>query len=266
MPAISKILIYHFAYSRPIDLPISLFLIILYYFAYWNVFGLFVDYLNRKIVRKAKIGQIGQIVTMDFADAYRETVVIERSCKVSTHLLPCAKPFQPCCSVHTLQKQTPGSSTIQITSTHQSSARWRVKGVLSESWDEDPSLRSSQSMAETCRLSNLLSIGKFDAAGYCIIFEVGVAKFYDACNKLMLVGRGNNDMYLVDTLDTPTALSACSHEKPMAIDTWHRRFRHASIDAIRNMERKSLVDGLHIVDVPAPEGLCEDCIYGKHAA
>ena len=61
-------------------------------------------------------------------------------------------------------------------------------------------------------------------------------------------------------------MSAHSHEKPVGIDTWHRRLGHAGISTIREMSRKGMVEGLSVTGDMNIPGQCEDCILGKRAA
>ncbi|KAG6838355.1 hypothetical protein C0991_012361, partial [Blastosporella zonata] len=86
-------------------------------------------------------------------------------------------------------------------------------------------------------------------------------------------GRRSNGMYILSNLEgtgnpgppTPTVMAAQSLNVPVILDTWHRRLGHAGVTAIRNMAKKDLVDGLVIKGDLDVEGLCEDCVYGKHA-
>ena len=76
-------------------------------------------------------------------------------------------------------------------------------------------------------------------------------------------------MYLLSHLGDPSltsAMMAKSQLKPTTIEVWHRRFGHASVKTIRNVLANNLVDGLVIRGELSASGLCEDCVYGKHAS
>ena len=122
--------------------------------------------------------------------------------------------------------------------------------------------------------ANLISVSKFDDLGFYTTFGGGKVIFLDMSKQVMMEGRRVGGMYLLDMGSPPTApspggtmvMSVCSHEKPVEIDTWHRRLGHAGISTISEMSRKGMVEGLSITrDMNIP-GQCEDCILGKHAA
>ncbi|KAJ3492188.1 hypothetical protein NLJ89_g11264 [Agrocybe chaxingu] len=114
--------------------------------------------------------------------------------------------------------------------------------------------------------ANLISVSKFDAARFKVLFADGRAQFIDPHGETFVTASRTSGMYIL-TQDPPTAaLSAKSHEKPTSIDTWHRRFSHAGTSLIVDMARKNLVDGLNITEGEKAPGMCEDCIYGKQMA
>ena len=53
--------------------------------------------------------------------------------------------------------------------------------------------------------TNLISIGKFDWAGFSVIFEKGMVVFKDAKGQEILTWRGLSGMYHLDTLDEMSA-------------------------------------------------------------
>lgn len=117
--------------------------------------------------------------------------------------------------------------------------------------------------------ANLISVSKFDDAGFNIHFGGGKARFIDPDGNEILEVSKRNGMYIFEEVDAPPgdiATPAKSHEKPTTIDQWHRRFCHFGERTIKDMDTKHLVDGLHIVKSEghgSSLGLCEDCIYGK---
>ena len=58
--------------------------------------------------------------------------------------------------------------------------------------------------------------------------------------------------------------ATCSHDKPTDIDTWHRRLGHVSYSVIEQMGCKEVVKGMSVTTYEKGQGLCEDCIMGKH--
>jgi GAG-pre-integrase domain/Integrase core domain len=57
--------------------------------------------------------------------------------------------------------------------------------------------------------------------------------------------------------------ATCSHNKPVNIDTWHRRLGHASYSVIERMGREQVVKGMDVTTYQKGQGCCEDCIMGK---
>lgn len=75
-------------------------------------------------------------------------------------------------------------------------------------------------------------------------------------------------MYLIATLsgpEAPLAMIAKSLMKPTSLKGWHRRFGHASAATIRSVLSRNLVDGLVVKGDLNVLGVCEECVYGKHA-
>lgn len=67
-------------------------------------------------------------------------------------------------------------------------------------------------------------------------------------------------------LDGPTVMTARFQNRPTTLDVWHRRFGHMSIKTIRDALSKNLVNSLDIKGNLTVTGICEDCMYSKHAA
>lgn len=117
--------------------------------------------------------------------------------------------------------------------------------------------------------SNLISRNKFNKAGFSITFAGGQVKFQDPSSQDVLCGVDNGGMYLLGSLggtNTPSAMTARSQMKPTTIKTWHRHFGHLSMKTIRKVLADNLVDSLEIKGNLTAPGLCEDCVYSKHAS
>ncbi|PPR04698.1 LOW QUALITY PROTEIN: hypothetical protein CVT26_015022 [Gymnopilus dilepis] len=124
-------------------------------------------------------------------------------------------------------------------------------------------------------VANLVSIGRFDKAGFTVTFGSGKVEFRDPDGDVILNGRGSNGIYLLDMGDDTVssqggtaslAFSARSQEKPVPIETWHRRFGHVGVSAIKQAYTKNLLDGLQITGDVDEKVSCEDCILGKQVA
>jgi len=56
-----------------------------------------------------------------------------------------------------------------------------------------------------------------------------------------------------------------SKQQAVSFDIWHRQLGHAGTELIHNIISGKLVDGLTTKGELSMNGLCEDCIFGKHA-
>ncbi|KAG9221993.1 hypothetical protein CCMSSC00406_0009201 [Pleurotus cornucopiae] len=110
--------------------------------------------------------------------------------------------------------------------------------------------------------SDLISVSKLDGKGLSILFSKGTAHVYDGKEKLILTATKRSGLYVFDVKDPPAANVARSLEKPVNMDTWHRRYGHAGIDRIRESFNKSLVDGGR-VEGASSEEKCVPCVHGK---
>jgi hypothetical protein len=114
--------------------------------------------------------------------------------------------------------------------------------------------------------ANLISVGRFDIAGFSVNFGDGRATFVDSAGTKFMAGERTGSMYRLTLADPTQAMAAKSHEKPVNLEVWHRRFGHASVSSIRALAKRGLLDGLQFVGDIDEKGTCEDCIYGKHTA
>ena len=83
--------------------------------------------------------------------------------------------------------------------------------------------------------ANLISIGKFNCTGFLVVFAQGRVVFKDPEGREILIGRGANGMYLLDSLmdaHTPQAMIATQINQPVDLDGWHCHFGHAGADSI----------------------------------
>ena len=113
--------------------------------------------------------------------------------------------------------------------------------------------------------ANLISVGRFDAAGFRVVFNEAEATFFDPNGHIFISAPRLNGMYSLSTCE-PVAMPARSHEHPTNIDLWHRRLAHTGVSLIENMAKKKLVDGLQVTSEERLPGMCEDCVLGKHTS
>jgi hypothetical protein len=114
--------------------------------------------------------------------------------------------------------------------------------------------------------ANLISVGRFDIAGFTVAFGNGHATFIDPAGTSFMTGKRDGSMYRLKLTDAVHAMAAKSHEKPVNLKVWHRRFGHASVSSIRALAKQGLLDRLQVVGDVDAKGACEDCIYGKQTA
>ena len=98
-------------------------------------------------------------------------------------------------------------------------------------------------------------------------FRNAGAIFNDPSGHAFLFRKIVGTMYELD-LKPPamSAFSACSHNRPTDLATWHRRLGHVGMGSIKTLLSKHLVDGLDVMSKKIA-GMCEDCILAnRHAA
>jgi len=115
--------------------------------------------------------------------------------------------------------------------------------------------------------SNLISVLQLGTKDVDVFFKEG--------NKaLVLISKGEiimtatkiGQLYAVDVNRALTEIFITqSKQQAVSFDTWHRRLGHAGIESIRNIISGKLVDGLMTQGELSMNGLCKDCIFGKHA-
>ncbi|KAF7778932.1 hypothetical protein Agabi119p4_3277 [Agaricus bisporus var. burnettii] len=113
--------------------------------------------------------------------------------------------------------------------------------------------------------SNLISVSKLVSRGSSVSFEGNTAIVRNSARNVALVAVKENGLYVVPSSDVhANAVQAKGRAVP--IDIWHRRLGHISIEVVKRMLKGNLVDGLNVVGPMELEGLCEDCIFGKHTS
>ena len=112
---------------------------------------------------------------------------------------------------------------------------------------------------------NLVSLSKMDQNGYKGDFGNGEITFRDKTGKPFMKAQLRADRLYELTFTAPTvsAHTARSQNRPTDMEVWHRRLGHVGVDSIKSLKSKNLVDGLEITKNEV-NGLCEDCIQGKH--
>jgi len=115
--------------------------------------------------------------------------------------------------------------------------------------------------------SNLISLERLEDKG--AHFEIGRGKVLVKLpeGEDIMTEAHFGQLYAV-SVHNPNATAFAAHSKCKAVnfDTWHQRFVHTNADTIQTMFSKRLVDGLNIQRNLEIDGLCKDCIFGKHIA
>ncbi len=109
--------------------------------------------------------------------------------------------------------------------------------------------------------ANLISISALDKAGLSMIFADEKAVVKDKSGSEIFVGCGSEEMYVLESVPTPQAMSSRATAVPLS--EWHRCFVHMSPKMIEEMASKGLVDGLNTTPDPLL-GKCKDCILVWH--
>ena len=117
--------------------------------------------------------------------------------------------------------------------------------------------------------ANLISISSFDRAGLITTFGNGRGVIRKSDDTVVLAGRGDKGMYIVETCVSSSNQSIPNHPLAMgslsntsSLEQLHRRLSHCSPATIQEMVKGELVDGLKVSEV-STQGKCEDCILGR---
>jgi len=103
--------------------------------------------------------------------------------------------------------------------------------------------------------------------GIYITFGSGKACIRTPEGRTIDLGTRLGQLYVVDVSKPAThALVAQSKQKPVSFETWHRRLGHVGAETMCEMISNALVDGFRVEGDLSINGLCEDCLFGKHTA
>jgi len=109
---------------------------------------------------------------------------------------------------------------------------------------------------------NHISMSAFDKAGLTTTFGGGHGVIRKGDGSIVLTGRGEKSMYIVDTVGNRPSMAMSSLLRPTLLEQWHHRLTHCSPTTIQEMVNYGLVDGLAILGKNL-QGKCEDCILGR---
>lgn len=113
--------------------------------------------------------------------------------------------------------------------------------------------------------SNLVSVLKLVSRGFKVSFEEKVATVRNGNGTIVLEAAKMNGLYVIPAeTATPFIHAVQSKHKAVTFDVWHRRLGHIGMEVLRRMIKEKLVDSLNVVGNTEMEGMCEDCIFGKH--
>ncbi len=112
--------------------------------------------------------------------------------------------------------------------------------------------------------ANLVSLGTLQRNG--AVFEsiengVKVTLGGDELFRASFVGISGT-LYHISTVQIQSVSAYVAAVSP-SLRTWHRRMAHLNLEAIRNMIRKDMVDGLSINGLHEYDHVCEGCVLGK---
>jgi hypothetical protein len=113
--------------------------------------------------------------------------------------------------------------------------------------------------------ANLISVSKLDEKGYAVEFAHGKAVLKRSDGSPFMEVFLSNGMYVLELEDGGVnAWVTKSRNVPANKGTWHRRLGHIGNAWLDTLISGKHVNGLHVHD-GGMDGLCEDCIFGKHA-
>ncbi len=115
--------------------------------------------------------------------------------------------------------------------------------------------------------ANLVSLGTLQRNG--AVFEsiengVKVTLDGDELFRASFVGISGT-LYHISTVQIQSVSAYVAAVSP-SLRTWHRRMAHLNLEAIRNMIRKDMVDGLSINGLHEYDHVCEGCVLGEIAS
>ena len=110
----------------------------------------------------------------------------------------------------------------------------------------------------------LLSISKFTESNGTAQFRKGQVNLLQADGKLLGVGKGENGLYVLNTVNIPTDKAYLVVTLSASWDEWHRHFGHVAILGLKQLRANGLVTGFDVAD-SLPSSECGTCIAAKMA-
>ena len=115
--------------------------------------------------------------------------------------------------------------------------------------------------------SNLISVLQLSTKGIDVFFK-GENKVLVLTSEgeIIMTTTKFGQLYAVDVNRALTDIFVTqSKQQAVSFDIWHRQLGHAGTELIHNIISGKLVDRLTTKGELSMNGLCEDCIFGKHA-
>ena len=126
-------------------------------------------------------------------------------------------------------------------------------------------------MSDDVLEKNLISISKFDLAGYMTVFFNGICKVTDPSTKRTILEAKldrTSNLYMFDirTLLKPESANITSTKPKMTVQLWHNRMGHRSKRLLLLWRNEGLIRGipfdLRMTD--ADQRICESCVRAKN--
>lgn len=96
---------------------------------------------------------------------------------------------------------------------------------------------------------NLMSIKRMDNKGYKIVIHNNRCKIFNPKGKLMAIAFVNSELYILDAQILNSHESEVNTVQSTNMETWHKRFCHASYDILKKMAGKGVVSGFEPNDL-----------------
>jgi hypothetical protein len=106
----------------------------------------------------------------------------------------------------------------------------------------------------------IVSVGRIIDAGYSVEFNTNTKMCYFRKADSTVIGnipKGVNGLFKLDH-----AMAAVTEDKPIEIQSLHRKLGHISFDAIRALFRANSIAGVRLVD-HSLSSLCDSCEHTK---
>jgi len=109
---------------------------------------------------------------------------------------------------------------------------------------------------------NLLSISQLSDIGYQVTFKTQACTISNKEGKVVLEAPRINNTYTLDLKSIASNNAICLAALKETSWLWHRRLGHASMDLIKNLSKKELVNGLPSLEF-IKNTICDACQLGK---